>query len=80
MSALNEISLDWVGEQKSIGYIQEVQFTYEDETYDVTISWNSEDGVDIVEGWGELPDELQEDFRELASRLETLIVEEEANA
>jgi len=80
MSTLNEISLDWVGEQKSIGYIQNVQFTYEGETYDVTISWNSEDGMDIVEGWGELPDELQEDFRELASKLETLIVEEEANA
>jgi hypothetical protein len=68
--ALKDIDLSWAGEERTTAYTQEVQFTYKGEEYEVTLMWNGEDGMDIC--YGDLPEELEDQAREVASHLEAL--------
>jgi len=74
---LDEITLTYAGKQETTAYTQEVSFTYRGEEYDATISWNSFDGFDVVDGWQGLPKELREDFLELARHLDILAFQAE---
>ena len=69
---LNEITLTYAGEKQPRSYTQDFSFTYKGESYKVTLSWHDFDGFDLVDGWQVLPNELSEDFLELAEHLDIL--------